>query len=1379
MDATLPSFPAFDPSPEAGDVALRWRKWVSRFRILLAAINVTNDTRQKALLLHYAGERVSDIFDTLTIPDPTGDESSTELAINALTLFFAPYANVEFAVFQFRQAKQEQTEDIASYLTRLRQLALNCDFSDVSRELKSQIIQGCRSTRLRRKALTDPTITLDNLVNLARAAEAADAHTSAMTSDTIPELVSRLKTHPSSSTTPHSRSTGKNQSTCRNCGKLWPHAGGREDCPAFDKTCRGCSKRGHFFSVCRSSNTAGNSRTSPAPRPLRVNHLEKRDTDSESDVEYLYAVRAHPMAAKPPMFNILLDGIPIHVMADSGASVNILDERDFNKLSPRRKLIHTTTRIFPYQGSTPLPVLGKLTLTVTHKSYRQRADFYVVTGTCGSILSWETSNQLHLINVVNRVTISSPKLLDEFQDIFTGLGKLKNFQVKLHIDNTVAPTAQPHRRIPFLLRKQVEAQLEADLQLGVIEKVEGATPWVSPIVVVPKPKCPGAVRICIDMRRANTAIRRERHLTPTISDIIHDLNGAKVFSKLDLNQGYNQLELEPSSRYITTFSTHVGLWRYKRLNFGISSAAEVFQNAIRESLNGLRGVTNISDDILVFGSDQTEHDFNLRACLQRIRDNGLTLNARKCVFNKQSLDFFGYTFSASGLSVDAKKVQDIVSLPPPSNISEVRSLLGMANFSSRFIPNYATLTQPLRSLLHKNVKFRWSTEQDASLIAIRQALSNAPVLAYFNENRVTEIFTDASPVGLGAILTQRLNDGESRQVIAYASRSLTEVEQRYSQTEREALAVVWACEHFHLYIFGRSVCVYTDHKPLVSIFGNPNSRPSARIERWALRLQPYAAIIAYRTGLDNPADYLSRHPQPLIQPTSREQKVAEEYVNFISNHVIPRAMTLDDIRAATEQDPTLQAVWSSIQSGRWDSKPHIPNFNQTLYEAYAKVQSDLSTDFNNGVILRLDRLVIPSSLQDQAVRLAHEGHQGITKTKALIREKVWFPGIDSLVERQVRSCIPCAAVTPSDKREPLQMSDLPDAPWTCVSVDFADVNGVYLLVLYDEYSRFPIVDIVPSTSAKTVIPRLDKIFSEFGIPSVLKSDNGPPFQSSEFKLFSAQLGFRHRKITPYWPRANAEVERFMRTAKKVVKTATIENKDWKQELNCFLRNYRATPHSTTGIAPAKLLFGRPLGVKLPQMPYTMDDADIRCHDAQQKTKMKTAADLSAHATPSSIVEGDLVLLKKAVTHSKLDSPFEPHPYMVVSRKGSMITVKRGDKQVTRNSSFLKPVITMNTQQEDQARINPHAGGPVESDSHNQTIPELATQQSDLVQNTEKSLGENISSDTDHGDNILSRGEDMPPPLPGELMGDLDPSPPIRRSLRHAGAPVWLRDFQRI
>ena len=185
---------------------------------------------------------------------------------------------------------------------------------------------------------------------------------------------------------------------------------------------------------------------------------------------------------------------------------------------------------------------------------------------------------------------------------------------------------------------------------------------MSPLVVVPKPKSPGQVRVCVDMRRANVAIKRERHITPTINEIIHDLNGACVFSKLDLNQGYNQLELDESSRYITTFSSHIGLWQYKRLSFGINSAAEVFQNAIREALNGIEGVINISDDILIYGRTQQEHDRNLRMCFERLREKGLTLNSTKCVFNKSSLDFFGFTFTKDGMKVDDKKVSGVMNL---------------------------------------------------------------------------------------------------------------------------------------------------------------------------------------------------------------------------------------------------------------------------------------------------------------------------------------------------------------------------------------------------------------------------------------------------------------------------------------------------------------------------------------------------------------------------------------------------------------------------------------------------------------------------------------------------------------------------------------------
>ena len=233
------------------------------------------------------------------------------------------------------------------------------------------------------------------------------------------------------------------------------------------------------------------------------------------------------------------------------------------------------------------------------------------------------------------------ELVKEYDALFHGLGKLKGYQVKLHIDESVQPVAQPHRRDSFPVRQQLEEQLKRDEDLGVVGRIEGPTPWVSPIVVAPKPNSPGQVRVYVDMRQANQAIKRERHVTPTIKEIIGDLNGAKVFSKLDLNKGYNQLELTPESRYITTFGTYLGLMTYKRLNFGISSAAEIFQNVIRETLEGVPGTLNISDDILVFGKT---HDHSLEAVFRRLKERGLTLNERKCEYSEDKVEFFGYTW---------------------------------------------------------------------------------------------------------------------------------------------------------------------------------------------------------------------------------------------------------------------------------------------------------------------------------------------------------------------------------------------------------------------------------------------------------------------------------------------------------------------------------------------------------------------------------------------------------------------------------------------------------------------------------------------------------------------------------------------------------------
>ena len=306
-----------------------------------------------------------------------------------------------------------------------------------------------------------------------------------------------------------------------------------------------------------------------------------------------------------------------------------------------------------------------------------------------------------MLKIVNQVktdeTRFQPLTNKEFESLFGGISKVKGKVIKLHIDPDVKPKQQPHRCIPFHVRKDVETELKRLEELDIIEPVTGPTPWMSPIVVVPKSS--GQVRICVDMREENKAVKREKHLMPTIDDLLADLNGATVFSKLDVSSGYHQLELAPESHHITTFSTHVGLQRYKRLMFGINAASEIFQNAIEEILTGLPGCKNISDNIILFRKTHREHDENLRGVLQRLQQHDVRLNKEKCSFSKSEIKFYGHIFSKNGIKADPGKIKAITDMSKPENVSEVKSLLGMAQYVSRYIPDYATTVNQARDPL--------------------------------------------------------------------------------------------------------------------------------------------------------------------------------------------------------------------------------------------------------------------------------------------------------------------------------------------------------------------------------------------------------------------------------------------------------------------------------------------------------------------------------------------------------------------------------------------------------------------------------------------------------------------------------------------------------
>ena len=381
---------------------------------------------------------------------------------------------------------------------------------------------------------------------------------------------------------------------------------------------------------------------------------------------------------------------------------------------------------------------------------------------------------------------------------------------------------------------------------------------------------------------------------------------------------------------------------------------------------------------------------------------------------------------------------------------------------------------------------------------------------------------------------------------------------------------MWACERFHHYIFGMPFELLTDHKPLEVIY-SARSKPSARIERWVLRLQQYDFKVRHIRGTANIADSLSRLPAAMAATTN----ATEEYVrSVVAAAATPRAIRTEEIAAATGDDRGLREVLACLQSGRWDMAP----------AAFRPVRAELAEV--DGVLLRGTRLVLPQSLRARVLELAHEGHQGIVKTKERLRSKVWWPAIDRAAEKRCRACHGCQVMAPPAPPPPVKPTPLPDMPWEHLACDLLGPlpTGESLLVVVDYYSRFFEVDILKSsTTAEVIINRLDNHFCRQGLPTSLRTDNGPQFVADVFKQYLAEVGVEHRRTTPLWPRANGEVERQNRSLLKTIRVAHAEGKPWRAELRKFLLAYRATPHSTTGQTPSFLLFGRTIRDKLPSI----------------------------------------------------------------------------------------------------------------------------------------------------------------------------------------------------
>ena len=355
-----------------------------------------------------------------------------------------------------------------------------------------------------------------------------------------------------------------------------------------------------------------------------------------------------------------------------------------------------------------------------------------------------------------------------------------------------------------------------------------------------------------------------------------------------------------------------------------------------------------------------------------MREKNLTLHRDKCEFSKSELRYMGHILSDEGLKIDANKVKAVSETKEPTSANEWRSFLGLVGFLSKFIRNYATLAEPLRKLTGKDVPWCLGENEQRSYDALKQAITSTDVMAYYKENAETNLLVDVSPFGLGAILTQKQPNGDFRPV-AYASRTLNAVERRYSQIEREALAILWSIQSFEVYLCGMDFTVYTDSRPLERVFSSSHDTISPRIQKWVLKLQSYTFSVKYKPGSSNPADVLSRPTTRKSNDMPRDDITSEteQFISNLTDSCLPIALTKQELQQAAQQDEIFQQVRQCLQTDRWKKKGNLKPYFQVRHEF--SVKDDL--------ILKGSKLVIPTRLQRRVIDL-HMSHIAVLRKQS-------------------------------------------------------------------------------------------------------------------------------------------------------------------------------------------------------------------------------------------------------------------------------------------------------------------------------------------------------------------------------------------------------------
>lgn len=1249
MTETLISQPP--PLEITGDIAPQWKKWRRRFGIYLDAIGGKTlvESRKCALLLHVIGDDAVEIFETFKVKD---NERTLENILKKFEEHFVPKVNVTFERHKFFTCSQQPHESIDTYVTELHKLSATCDFGAISDSLiKDRIVCGIHSDILRERLLRETDLDLGSALNICRAAESSKLQSKSIglaaenhpptAGPNLSQDVNVFGVKSNYSGRPKKIDQSSNQSNthsiqnsnrfnkvkpnkshagnvshnvlCKRCGTN--HVYG--SCPAYHQQCNKCLGYNHFAKVCKSKST------NYSNKPRHINNVSVTDSEeiglSENRPNLFIGVLNNdtrpstnisettrqcnsivPSSLGPNKLisktynewnvNLLIKDQRVKFRIDSGAQADILPVKIFNRLvsNNRRKncLKVSQSKLTTYLGET-LPVLGVCSFICTYGNVRKPVTFHVIDADSEPLLGLSTCT---LFNLIKRVeNVQSVELSDVVKsniDLFQGIGKLAG-KHHIEVDPSVKPVIHAPRKIPVTLEKPLRHKLDELERTGIIEKVIGPTDWVNSLVITVKKD--NSLRLCLDPKPLNCAIKREHFQLPTLDEITSKLSGANVFSTLDALNGFWQIELDEESSKLCTFNTPYGRYKFMRLPYGISSAAEVFSQRFKQIFDDIEGVEPYVDDLIVWGKNQVEHDHRLSLVLERAREQNIRFNLSKCKFSKSSVKYMGHILSNKGIQVDLEKVSAINDMPKPSCKKDIERFLGMITYVNKFIPKMSDRTAPLRELLKSNRAFQFNSEQEQAFLDLKKLLVEQPVLQFYDVSKDVVLSVDSSSEGVAGVLLQ------NNLPVAYTSKALTETQKRWAQIEKEMFAIVHTCEKFHQYIYGKSVLVESDCKPLEVIYKKPLVSCPPRLQHLLIRLQRYDIEVQYKPGKELfIADTLSRaFPKAIANGSSDLDCDVEAQVCAVVSSLNVTDGKLAKIVEICNNDPEMVTLKEAVVNGWPSDKSLVPknikcywNFKEEITEA-------------NGLLLKGNRLIIPNDLRKEMLNRIHYNHLGIEKCKSRARDCIFWPFMNKQITDMVSNCDVCLKHRNANLKEPMISHDIPKSPWQKVAADVFYLRGDNYLLLIDYFSKYVELSKLSSTKSDTIIAHCKSVFARHGIPFEFMSDNGI-FNSTAFSEFCKLWDIKQTTSSPEYAQSNGQVERSIQSHKKMLKKVLESNGD----PYLALLEFRNTPLYYGFYSPAQLLMGRRLRGVLPVKPNLLRPHKPKCNKAYKFLRNK-------------------------------------------------------------------------------------------------------------------------------------------------------------------------------